>query len=346
MRDRLLPLAVSEAEYEQWRQGRQSRRNQGLPVPTFIRLEGVAANDARRLNALLEHHVGVPVVLPAIEEDLAELSGLDRYETITWRVAKNEAGESGLVVTARTKSYAPPFMMLGLNLENTTSSAFRITATARYLAFGVVTSGSELRIDGTLGSDPSVGGEFYQPIASSAFFIAPYAGVTTSTFNVVDDDQLVAQYDQVFSRTGANLGVNFGARSDLRVGAFIGRLDADVKIGDPGLPSVSGAEQAAEAVWRYDSQDSPVVPSGGSLARVRLSYVFDAPDVTIEDQRYDTSSVTQLAGTVNRFWSVGERYPRVRVRGPRHVVRHRSPAPGPVPARVVCAPRRLPCKAN
>ncbi|MEO0799904.1 MAG: hypothetical protein AAFY53_11945, partial [Pseudomonadota bacterium] len=40
---------------------------------------------------------------------------------------------------------------LGVNLENTTSQDFRITATARYLAFDLGGSGSELRIDGTLG---------------------------------------------------------------------------------------------------------------------------------------------------------------------------------------------------
>ena len=74
MRDRLLPLAVTEAEYEQWRQDRQSRRHQVLPIPTFVRLDGVADNDARRLNALLERHVGVPMDMPAIEKDLAELS--------------------------------------------------------------------------------------------------------------------------------------------------------------------------------------------------------------------------------------------------------------------------------
>ena len=38
----------------------------------------------------------------------------------------------------RVKPNAPPFMMLGVNLENTTSSDFRITLTGRYLAFDVV----------------------------------------------------------------------------------------------------------------------------------------------------------------------------------------------------------------
>ena len=56
----------------------------------------------------------------------------------------------------RVKTYAPPFLMLGLNLENTTSSDFRITAAARYLAFDTVGSGSELRVDGAVGSDPAL----------------------------------------------------------------------------------------------------------------------------------------------------------------------------------------------
>ena len=46
----------------------------------------------------------------------------------------NAAGESGLLVEARPKPYGPPFLMLGLNLENTTSEDFRITLTGRYLA--------------------------------------------------------------------------------------------------------------------------------------------------------------------------------------------------------------------
>ena len=307
MRDTLLPFAVSEAEYEQWQQDRRSRRNRVLPIPTFIRLDGVAEGDARRLNVVLERHVGVPLVLPEIEKDLAAFSGLDRYETITWGLSKNAAGESGLIVTARAKPYAPPFMMLGLNLENTTSSNFRITATARYLAFGVLTSGSELRIDGTLGSNPAAWAEFYQPIGSTAFFIAPYAGAVTSTFNVIQDDKLVAQYDRLFTGAGASLGVNLGAHSDLRLGAYAGRLDADVAVGDPGLPSVSGGEQGSELIWRFDGQDSPVVPSRGTFSTVKLSHTFDAPDVTIDDEINLAESVTQLSGTGSRFFSLSER---------------------------------------
>ncbi len=193
MRDKLLPFAVSEAEFEAWRRGRQARRLKELPPPAFIDLEGFGASDTKRLNALLGRHVGVPLEIHALETDLAIVQGLDRYETVTWRMMHDSARGFGLRVHGRAKSYAPPFMMLGLNLENTTSSDFRITMTARYLAYDVVGSGSELRLDGTVGSDPTLAAELYRPIGRTPLFVAPYAGVGSATYNLIADDAVIAR---------------------------------------------------------------------------------------------------------------------------------------------------------
>ena len=116
-------------------------------------------------------------------------------------------------------------MMLGVNLENTTSSDFRITATARYLTYDVVGSGSELRLDGTIGSDPTLAGELYRPIGKTPLFVAPYAGVGRATYNLIVDDAVIARYRQTRARIGLNLGVNLGARSDVRAGYLCWTLD-------------------------------------------------------------------------------------------------------------------------
>ena len=156
MRDRLLPLAVSPEEYTRWQTARNARRSTSLPAPSFLRVEGFSSSDERQLTTLLVRHIGAEFNAEAFQTDVAVLSGLDRYESITWQFVKNAAGENGMLVQARPKPYGPPFMMLGLNLENTTSEDFRVTFTGRYLAFDVLGSGSELRIDGTLGSDPGL----------------------------------------------------------------------------------------------------------------------------------------------------------------------------------------------
>jgi NTE family protein len=308
MREQLLPLAVSEAEFEAWRRARQARRLRDLPAPAFIESEGFVPGDTKRLEPLLARHVGVPLDMDAFEADIAVVAGLDRYETVTWRMIRDSARGFGLRVRGRAKTYAPPFMMLGMNLENTTSSDFRITATARYLSFDVVGSGSELRVDGTLGSDPTAATELYLPIGPTPLFVAPYAGIGNRTFNLIDDDAVIARYRQTVSRVGLNLGVNLGAQSDLRVGAYVGRTTATIKVGDPGFPELEGKETGAAIAWRLDTQDSPVVPSKGVVSHVQLTRIFNGPDVAVEGETIAfANSVTQLSGVANRFWSVGPR---------------------------------------
>jgi NTE family protein len=308
MRDQLLPLALNESDFDAWRSARQARRRTTLPSPAFIELDGFVPGDASRLDVLLARHVGAPLDIKAVEADIAMVTGLDRYETVTWRMTRDAARGTGLLVRGRVKPYAPPFLMLGLNLENTTSTDFQISATARYLTFDVVGSGSELRVDGTLGSNPSAAFELYKPIGSTPLFVAPYAGVANLTFNFIDNDAIVARYGQTRTRLGLNAGVNLGAQSDLRVGVYVGHTSASIEVGNPGFPELSGKETGAELMWRLDTQDSPVVPSRGMLSQVRLAHLFNSPDVTFQQQTFEgLSSLTQFSAVTNRFWSFGPR---------------------------------------
>jgi NTE family protein len=308
MRSQLLPLAVSDAEFEAWRGARQARRRTALSVPTFVHLDGFAANDTSRLEVLLARHVDSPLDVDALERDMAIVTGLDRYESVTWRLTRDAGRGVGLYVRGRIKSYGPPFLMLGGLLENTTSNDFRIAATARYLAFDQVGSGSELRVDVTIGSDPSAAIELYRPIGPTPLFLAPYAGVSTTTFEVIDQDAVIARYAETVPRLGLNLGVNIGAQSDLRVGVYVEHRSASIETGDPGFPEIRGRETGAELVWRVDRQDSAVVPAAGVYSRVRAWHVFKGPEITGDVPVHFDTSPTQLSGTANQFWSIGLRH--------------------------------------
>jgi len=95
----------------------------------------------------------------------------------------------------------------------------------------------------------------------------------------VQDESVVARYDETFLKAGLNVGVNLGAFSDIRLGAYIGRLDAEVTVGDPGLPAITGKETAADLTWRVNTQDSPAIPSRGVATSARVTYIFDGPKV-------------------------------------------------------------------
>jgi NTE family protein len=308
MKDALLAFAVGDEEWRAWQAHRLSAHKASLPQPAFVALEGIAAGDERRMNELLAKHVGVPLDLVVVEHDLRELSGLDRYESITWFFGANADGVTGLTVRAIEKPHAPPFLMLGLNLENTTSDQFQLSLTARYLRF--VLGSGELRLDGEIGADPGVAVALYQPIWRS-LFIVPAAGVAKRTFNLIEGDAIVARYGQTVTKAGAAIGVNVGRDTDLRLGATIGWLDAKATIGDPGLPSVAGAETVVDLTWRMDTQDSVVVPTRGIRTQASFSYFFDGPEVTVDDETLATDrsnlALPQLAGESTWFRQMGER---------------------------------------
>ena len=90
MRDQLLPFAVSEAEFEAWRRGRQARRLKELPPPAFIELEGFGTSDTKRLDRAprpaRRRAAGYERTRGRI---LRIVAGLDRYETVTWRMMRD-----------------------------------------------------------------------------------------------------------------------------------------------------------------------------------------------------------------------------------------------------------------
>lgn len=310
MKDTLLPLAVGDVEWRQWQERRVSARKASLPEPAFVTLEGVGAVDQRRMNELLAKHIGKPLDVVALEHDLEELSGLDRYQSITWSHGVDATGAVGLTVRAIEKGYAPPFLMLGLNLENTTSDQFQLSIAGRYLRFDVLGSGSELRLDAVVGADPGVAAALYRPLWRSVF-AAPFTGFANRTLNLIADEAIVARYSQTVTTAGAQVGVNLGRESDLRLGATISWLNANPSIGDPGLPSMAGKETAAGLTWRVDTQDSAVVPTRGTRADAAFNYVFDGPNVTVDDEALatarDSLHLPQLSGEASWFRQLGDR---------------------------------------
>lgn len=304
MRNELLPFAVDETTWNAWHAARAAARRSSAMVPAFIAVEGAARADADVMKRALAPHVGRPIDPAALEADLTRLGGLDRYQSLTWFPGQVN-GVDGIVVNALPKAYGPPFMYIGLSLENTTGNDFRFGLSGRYLSYDVVGSGSELRIDGAVGSDPSFGLSLYRPIRRSPFFIEPMAGVAVKTLNMIQDNEIVASYRQTKTLGGGDIGLNVGRLDELRLGVLFGRLDATTEVGDPGLPELGGKDGRAHLFWTHDGQDNPIVPSRGTRVRSRLEYTFDAPDLPEEFTSTRTSSgVTQGELTFSWFKSL------------------------------------------
>ena len=156
-----------------------------------------------------------------------------------------------------------------MSLENTTGNEFRFGLAGRYLAFDEV----RLRIGAAdrraVGSDPSAAIALYRPAWGSPLFVEPYAGVKTTAFNVVQDEHVIATYRQTRAGFGGDIGVNIGPADDVRLGARLSRSRPAVRVGDPGLPELSGKETDLVLRWTHDGQDSAILPTRGVHSRER-----------------------------------------------------------------------------
>jgi NTE family protein len=312
----LLPLSVDEAAWQQWVAARAAARKTALPTIQFVEVGGATSSDADFIRREISTHLGKPLDPVEVATSLTELGGLDRYESLRWIVRKRD-GQFGLFVTAYPKAYAPPFVFLGVSLENTASNEFRFGLNGRYLAFDKVGSGSELRLDAAMGSDPSLGIALYKPLFTTRLFVEPFAGIGSRTLNFIEDGHVRAAYRQTRSFLGIDAGVNVSRLDEARAGVTFGRFDASVRTGDPELPEVGGRETRFHMLWTHDAQDSPVVPSKGLRVLGRLEHVLDYPDITTAaDPTRETDGVTQLETLASWFTSrKGARERRVFVAG-------------------------------
>jgi NTE family protein len=301
-RGELLKYRADDAAWQAWTAARASRRRTQIPVPTYLKTEGLHTSDAVIVRRTMAAHLNVPVNIATLERDLTRLSGLDRYQTIGWQIVETPEG-AGILVRAQDKAYAPPFLMLGLNIENTTSETFRVQFAGRYLAFDVLGSGSELRIDAGIGADPNASAALYKSIAGSAVFARGTGRVSRQTFNFVQDDAVVAQYREEQAWLEGQIGVNVSRESEVSGGVRFGHVSDTVRAGDPGLPEMSGRESSFRLRYMLDQQDSPVIPSRGLRIGTTLSQTFDSPEIPgVERTNRD---LTQLELGLSSFHSVG-----------------------------------------
>ena len=299
MKDQLLPLAIGDAEWTAYLENRQRRRKIDWPSPQFIAVDGATTSDRARIELALAPLIGTPLDVTVLEAKLETFAGLDHYETVGWQLAEAN-GRPGIRVDARPKAYAPPFLMLGLSLQNTASDTFEFQLAARYLTFDLVGSGSELRVDGAVGARASFGAELYRPLGRTSLFITGAGLARHETLSFVSDDVVVARYSEDRVLAALGIGTNLGRDSDLRLLLSLGDLDAAVETGDPGLPELHGRESRARLEWRYDVQDSAVVPSSGMRAAARIDYIADSPDAPPEvaaNRSNDGITQTEIGGS-------------------------------------------------
>ncbi len=272
-REKLERYAVSAGEYAAWVEARRERRRTHAPAPTSISVEGVGPRQALAITRRLRPHLGRPVDPAALGRDVTALAGTDQYEAISYRLAEDGARTS-LVITVTPKAYGPPFLLVGLNLENTQSTGMEATVSGRLVAYDVAGPGSEARLEGRVGTQLKIAAELYRPLWNSRLFLAARAAAAQSEQNVFAGPGSRAQYRFKEAGGGGDLGYGTGQHAEVRLGFDAQRIDRTVRIGEPSLPDATGTQRFVTLAFTFDGQDDPVIPAHGLYAHAYARHYF------------------------------------------------------------------------
>jgi NTE family protein len=299
----LLPYAIQDsAEWQQYIAERTARKH---PLPEKIEtleVEGADSDMDLRLQHRLDKVVRGRLDLSILDTQLTRIAGEGQFDRLGYE-GFTQNGVPALRVTTHDKSYGPPFVDLAVNVDGSGVAAFDFSAGARVTFMDFADRGGEWRSDLLFGSSNLAATEFYQPLAMSKFFVAPYAFASKSSRNSFAGLTRVAVFGDERAGGGFDIGRS-GRRSEFRLGyeIFSGRLSP--LVGSAGLPIVRGSTGELRARYIWDEQDSPTIPSTGSRVVATLSRVLQSPGLAhpIGQLEVQTSSFIPISAKTSVFF--------------------------------------------
>jgi NTE family protein len=298
----LLRYAIQDpTEWQEYLAARAARKHSQPQKVAAIEVTGADSDTDQRIQNRLSKALNEPLSLSQLDTQLNRIAGEGQFDRIGYE-GFTQNGVPALRVTAHEKPYGPPFVDLAVNVDGSGVAAFDFSAGARVTFMDIAHHGGEWRNDLLFGSSNLAASEFYQPIAGSHFFVAPYAFASKYARSSFTGQTRVA----VFGDERAGGGLDFGhdtRRSEFRVGyeIFDGKLSP--LIGSTGLPIVGGSTGEFRARYVWDGQDSPSVPGSGTRVVATLSRVLQSPDLThpIDQAEVQTSTFLPISGKTSLF---------------------------------------------
>lgn len=272
----LLPYAIhDEAEWQRYVGARGARKHPAQNLAKTIVVTGADPAANERIEHRVTSALRGSLNIATLDRKLTQIAGEGQFDRLGYE-GFTQNGVPEVRVTTHEKTYGPPFVDLAVNVDGSGVATFDFSAGAR-VTFMDAHHGGEWRNDLLFGSTNVAATEYYQPLAGSHFFAAPYAFASKFSRNSFTGETRVAVFGDERAGGGLDLGYDFGRNSELRYGyeIFDGKLSP--LVGSAGLPIVSGSTGEFRIRYVWDGRDNPSVPSRGTFLSATLSRVLQSP---------------------------------------------------------------------
>ncbi len=294
-KEKLLPFALSEDEWQAHLAARRARLRTEAWVPRFVEVRGAGGRQAQGLQQRLRRFVGKPLDTNELESALTLFSGNGTFASLQYAPVERN-GRTGLRILAQPNVYAPPTISIAPVISTDRPRNVQTLLTGRLTLADVGLLNSETRVDVAVGSAQSFQAEYFAPLPvlpqalDAQVFVAPRAFYRDAIQPVIERGTRTADYLIRARGVGADLGLIYGRRTEVRAGYETGTQSANVFVGDTGLPAISGTINRYRLRYTYDGQDAPVVPRRGLRVLANAEQIVKAPQSSGAYNRYEVAT--------------------------------------------------------
>ena len=277
----LKPYALDDAAWAEYLRQKQSRIRTTIGVPQFVKIEGVSEKSLEEnVQRFLSPLVGKPLSIPDLDHMLTRLTGVGRYDSITYAMVQ-EGNRTGLLIHVHEKSYAPPVLQPAFVVDGQQTDDVTFTLGARLTFMDVAGFRSEWRTDFSFGQTYGIASDLYRPFHPlSKWFFDPFIKASQSTFMIYQKSNPKADYRLDSVSGGINLGYAFNHFSQLQVGYGVGYADATLRLGTPDFTSYSGRVGGLQARYVLDHTNEAVIPTSGYYLQSNFNFYDTFPGAT------------------------------------------------------------------
>ncbi|MGW8368274.1 MAG: patatin-like phospholipase family protein, partial [Gammaproteobacteria bacterium] len=276
--DILRRLSLADGDWIAYRAARRPAESRE-PVITSVRIENRSPLADDLLRARAEVETGEPLDVRDLQRSVDRIYGLELFDEVSYRLEDNEQDRgSDLTLAVKERSWGPGYLQLGTRMSGSFDGDDAFELGASYLRTAVNSWNGEWRVGGSVGDEPSLFFDFYQPLGvRSAGFVEPVLLYGRRNINIYDEQG--GQIGETRVKEGGFVlsgGVEIGDWGEIRAGWRRIFGENDTRFGDPGIPAGNFDDGALFVRASIDEVDDLYFPSRG--ADGFLEYRRSRPD--------------------------------------------------------------------
>ena len=269
------------------------------PVISFIEIKNKTALRDDIMRVRIHQKIGEPLDIPQLEQDLSYIYGLDYSGSVVYSLEQRD-GKTGLIIYVRDREWAHSYLQFGLSIESALEIQSINNFYVSYNKNNLNNLAGEFRAVGSIGNEPSIGAELYQPLnADLDVYVSAETGIDTNVVPTLLDGHI--ESTQRFNRKYITLstGKIFHQTTALSLG---------MRYNDGKITSISGLSVDTEtkfiesyyyAKLLHDSLDNSSFPNTGSFSNI--SYRVNRKDIGADANYEQLKIEAGGAGTFGRY---------------------------------------------